>query len=173
MILAGYTETDPAALDALAMHAPGAQRTDTSASLYAYWEAVRRQWDGREDLIIIEQHIIIHGDVLPQFARCRSQWCTFPYEITAPRNWLYEGIGCARFTAALQREVPAAVIEASYGSCYRCTADGSTGRSRSLRPGCWAHLDGEISHVLKQAGFACCVHEPAVLHCKVPRPAAA
>jgi hypothetical protein len=109
-----YARLYPETARALRLHVPPRWLTliDTSGSDYAYWDALKTQWTGEDDLVIIEQDIEIHGDVLASFATCREHWCSFCYflrvgETTCP---LGESLGCTRFSAELQKAVPPELI---------------------------------------------------------------
>lgn len=85
---------------------------DVSGSPTDYWDAIKERWTGEDDLVTIEQDIEIHGEVLPSFIKCRQHWCSFAYflrvgQMDCP---LPESLGCTRFSAELQRMVPASLI---------------------------------------------------------------
>ena len=73
---------------------------------------------------------------------------------------VYEtGAGCARYSAGLQRAVPAAEIDQSahWDGCTQC------------QPGCWAglcwhHLDAYLAAAFGRHGVQPCLHEPHVGH---------
>lgn len=88
----------------------GVEIVDMSGDDYAYWDAISERWDGTDDLLIIEQDIVIHGGVLPQLRDCPGDWCVFPYPIFGGER-LTQGLGCTRFSAALQRKVPVTDFE--------------------------------------------------------------
>lgn len=127
---------------------PHAEHVDTAASSYAYWDALEARWDGTGDLLTIEQHIVVHDQVLPQLDGCDADWCVFP------AGGQLHGLGCTRFSAALQVKVPATEIRA---------------RARRQCPHCgaphFAFIDGPILDALRDAGYdQPCVHEPPVSH---------
>lgn len=105
-----YAKLHPATLASVNAYAPQAIFEDTSADDYAYWRAMRRHWTGEEDLVVIEQDLEIHEDVIPSFIRCYEQWCVYEYEMAVPLGWLRESFGCTKFSAALQRAVTADMI---------------------------------------------------------------
>jgi hypothetical protein len=127
---------------------PHAEHVDTSASSYAYWDELEKRWDGSADLLVMEQHIVVHDQVLSQLEACPGDWCVFPF------GGQRHGLGCTRFSAALQQQVPAAAIRA---------------RARRKCPHCgaphFAFIDGPILDALRAAGFEePCIHEPPVDH---------
>lgn len=90
---------------------------------------------------MIEHDIEIHAGVLPSLAACDRDWCTFPYPQQPGLNFACtQALGCARFSAALQRAVP----------------------FPPETP--WDGLDGAIATALIAAGRAVHVHWPAVTH---------
>jgi hypothetical protein len=125
-----FTSLHPATEWSVNRHAPGAIFEDTSENDFAYWRAIKKHWTGDEDLVVIEQDIEIHEDVIPSFIKCYEPWCVFVYEMGAPQCWLNESFGCTKFSAKLQRAVPAADI---------CDGDHV-----------WAGLDIALSQKLKQ-----------------------
>lgn len=121
---------------------------DVSGDDFGYWKALTERWTGREDLIIIEQDIVIHDTVLPQFMMCPCEWCVFPYPIFTDGERLTEGLGCTRFSALLQQRVSAAEF-VLYGS------EGVP----------WNFLDAVIAERLKrERGLRSHVHAPDVGH---------
>lgn len=85
---------------------------NTSADNYAYWDALKQYWTGEDDLVVIEQDLEIHNDVLPSFIKCHEHWCSFCYflRVGVTAAALGESLGCTKFSAELQRAVPAEVI---------------------------------------------------------------
>jgi len=133
-------------------HIPGAEHVDTSASSYAYWDEIEKRWDGTVDLLLIEQHIIVHDQVLPQLEACDGDWCEFLHQMSG--GGLVSGLACTRFSAALQLKVPATAIRA---------------RARRKCPHCgaphFAFIDGPVYEALQAAGHpGPHIHEPPVTH---------
>jgi hypothetical protein len=120
----------------------------------AYWNAILERWNGEEALMVIEHDIEIHEGVVPGFRECEQPWCAHAYEITTPGNWTTRALGCTRYSAEAQRIVPPDTILAVAHSCSRC--DG--------KPGCWAHIDGQIAQALEEAGVSVHEHRPPVTH---------
>ena len=146
----------PGTATALAKHAPGAQiiRID-AGDITQPWTTYAGYW-GKDDLVVIEQDVIIHADVLPQFEACPEPWCLFPARHYATGGgWMTTGIMCNRFRKEFMQAVPVEAIEAQGGSCNRCWG---------LEPKCWAHLDGKTREAGEAAGFKIHVHWPSVGH---------
>ena len=149
-----YANLHPATKAALAAFAPDAEMADTSASIYAYWEAISSRWTGADDLLIIEQDIEIHAGVLPGLAACPRPWCVYPYQIHDRGTLLDFGLGCTRFRAGAQQAVSTGAIQSQPGECSECHG----------APGCWRHLDCKITWAMHAAGITQCVHWPGVQH---------
>lgn len=106
--------------------------------------------------MVIEQDVIIHGDVLPQFAACPEPWCLFPARHYAtPGGWMTTGIMCNRFRREFMEAVPVEAVEAQGGSCGLC---------RGVNRKCYLHLDGRTREAGEAAGFKLHVHWPSVGH---------
>jgi hypothetical protein len=155
----------PSAIRALQAYAPGFELVDVSGDDYAYWGQIRARWTGEKDLVLVEQDVEITADVLPGFIGCPSPWCTFRYRYW--RTWppSADACGCTRYSARLQREIPARVIEAGWGTCGACCGpDGRPGYGSPPRPGCWRHVDAAILTAFQEAGFKqSCRHESPLL----------
>jgi hypothetical protein len=157
-ILLGYTNEglDPDTRDQVAA-LDGAELVDVSADDFAYWRAIEERWTGTEDLLIIEQDMIIHDEVVPQLLACPQQWCVFPYPIFNSGQRLTQGLGCTRFGAALQRQIPAAEFERD-GKLRNIIDPGLTGVP-------WQFLDLVIAGRLRLGhGLKPHVHTPDVEH---------
>ena len=142
-----YADHMPSFL-AVITYIPQAEHVDTAKSSYAYWDELEKRWDGSADLLVMEQHIVVHDQVMPQLEACRSDWCVFPF------GGQQHGLGCTRFSARLQQTVPASVIRA---------------RARRKCPHCgslhFAFIDGPILDALRASGYQDpCVHSPSVDH---------
>ena len=106
--------------------------------------------------MVIEQDVIIHADVLPQFEACPEPWCLFPARHYAtPGGWMTTGIMCNRFRREFMEAVPVEAVEAIYGSC---------GAVRRREPEVLGHLDGKTREAGEAAGFKIHVHWPSVGH---------
>lgn len=153
-VLCAFTGLHPATAAALALYAPDAGLVDVSGSKFDYWHAIRDRWDGTQDLVIIEQDIEIHAEVLPSFAACPEPWCTFSYPIFRTSVDLTIGLGCVRFSAGVQRMVSAEKIAEGFVLCATCKGGG-----------CWWHLDSRIAELLKyKAGLRQHVHGTVTHH---------
>ena len=147
----------PATAASLAAYAPGAEIIPIpAADISRPWADISARW-GTGDLLYIEQDIILHADVLPQFEACPEPWCLFPHpHHSHPDGELHAtGMGCNRFREEFMRAVSVEAVEAVYGSCSRCGG---------VNPKCWAHLDGRINEAGEAAGFRLHVHWPPVGH---------
>lgn len=143
----------PDAVAALEKYAPQAETPDVAGDNYAYWREIRKRWTGERDLIIVEQDIEIGPDTISSLENCGQDWCTFAYPIFRSRVRLRVGLGCTKISAGAQRKVTAAAIAGGFTSCAACRGKG-----------CWWHLDGRISHMLKRAGFFPHVHGDVIHH---------
>ncbi len=157
-----WTDLHPAAQRALPVDAELVWVGDSDT---AYWRELSKRWDGSDDLMVIEHDIEIHADVVPQFTRCPSDWCCFPYqygprwpgdhEINAwPGDQIIIGaLGCTRFSAELQRFMPIDTIAASVSA-----TDG-------MPPSpLWHYCDLYIRRALTRADIKVCQHTPLVTH---------
>jgi hypothetical protein len=146
----------PATAASLAAHAPDTLIIPIPAGdISRPWSDYAERW-GEDDLVVIEQDVIIHADVLPGFERCPEPWCLYPARHYAQGGgWMLDGIMCNRFRVEFMRAVPVEAVEAVYGSCSRC---------RGRNPKCFAHLDGRTREAGEAAGFKIHVHWPSVGH---------
>lgn len=159
-VLCCYTDLRPGTRAALAVHAPAAELVDVSGDPFAYSAQLTSRWDGTAALVVVEHDIVIHDAVMPAFAACPEPWCLYPYWLRPGGPWLAHGLGCARFTAAVQRLVPAAELLAPRSAgCEVCAWAGSP-----VRPGCWRHVDACVAWALDAAGVRPHVHQPGVGH---------
>lgn len=130
--------------DTAAALPPGAELVPTPDD-YDYWRELARRWDGSDDLVVIEHDIVIHDQVIPQFAACGSPWCTFPYFYGPdhdPSRVVYETPGCAKFSADCQRRFPLPPVSAP-----------------------WPQVDGILCNLLRvENGLSACQHRPWVTH---------
>ncbi len=151
-ILCCYTQLHWATRFTLTAFAQGHQidleLTNVSANDKLYWRNIERCWTGKQDLMIVEQDIEIHGDVIPAFQSCPSLWCTFPYRLGGPDNLLETGLGCVRFRKEVQRAVtPESIQELAYGPRED-----------------WKYIDGKVASAMAILGVKVCVHQPPVKH---------
>lgn len=154
-ILYCYTRPHPRSVASVeAFAGPHVEYVGVLGDLMGYWKAVSKRWVGQEALAVIEHDIEIHEGVMPGFLECKQPWCAFAYEISAPGNWTARALGCTRYSAEAQRAAPADVIEAVPHSCSRCSG----------KPGCWAHIDGQIAQALEETGLSVHEHRPPVTH---------
>lgn len=143
---------------ALRLHAPQARIKFIDAdNIEEPWTTYRQYWEKAEDdLLIIEQDIVIHEDVIPSFEECPEPWCLFPFPHYSRDGALMDsGIGCNRFRREFMEKVTAEDVESQYASCNRCGGS---------NPRCWAHLDGRTNDAGHAKGFGIHVHYPPVGH---------
>src|SRR5580698_1326044 len=148
----------PSCRRALARYAPDAVVIPCAVEdNNAWWREISARWTGVEGLLLIEQDIRIHADVIPQLEACPEPWCVFPFPRPEAHYLLQDrGIACTRFSAEFQRLVTVAEIEAVPGSCWEC---------RGVDRKCWRHVDGRIKAAAEAAGFAePHLHWPPVIH---------
>lgn len=150
MILAPYTRLHPVTARLLNRYAPGHERVRIDpADSEAYWRLLADQWHEPGDLLIVEQDVGIHADVVESLAACPEPWCGFPYPIGAQ---LLVCLGCTRFTAELKAAEPD-LLEA-------VGQDGTGG----LPARAWQRLDVRILDHLRERGYRQHEHHPAVKH---------
>jgi hypothetical protein len=140
--------------NSISEHAPQT-RIIPVTGLTGAWDAYKSFW-GEDDLMVIEQDIILHEDVIPQFEGCPEPWCLFPFRYMPGMDFLDTGTGCNRYRKEFMQEVPPDAVEAIFGSCPRCNG--------GENPGCWAHIDGRLHEAGEKAGFRIHVHWPSVGH---------
>ena len=143
----------PGAMAALTAHVPQAEVIDVTGDSYAYWREIRSRWSGDHDLIIIEQDIEVGPGTVASLEECDQDWCVFAYPIFRRKVRLRVGLGCTKVSAAAQRAVSARDIAEGFALCRDCKGQG-----------CWWHLDGRISALLKKAGYAPHVHGDVTHH---------
>lgn len=150
-----YTKVEDRSFAALKKFAPQAELVDTSGSIYDYNEAIASRWTGESDLVVIEGDKEITADVLPSFANCESYWCSYAYLIFPKiiEREVEIGLGCARFSAKLQRlinpneflcEDPTYIFGAACDICFG--------------KGCWKFLDARIADAIRGHGINVCCH---------------
>jgi hypothetical protein len=170
----------PAADQALRQHAPGWTATWTGPDTGGYWREFSRRWDGSDDLLCVEQDVVIHDQVIPQLLACPQPWCTFGW-VSSNGNASTRWLGCTRFSAQLQRELPLDQLRCPaihppserckgifcdigtripVGSCYsrhhECNDCGSW---------CHAHMDSIFPAIMMHLGTSSPhIHTPPVRH---------
>jgi hypothetical protein len=116
-------QQSPSAYRSLLRYAPigSLELVDVGNDVSSYWHAIRDRWNGEDDLVTIEQDNIITGEVIPSFQECEKKWCSFSYlgppgmsfDDSGQGRVLKKSLGCTRFSAELQREIPASMISDS------------------------------------------------------------
>ena len=133
----------PKALEALERFAPDTERVDTTGPENTYWLEICKRWDGSDDLVFIEQDNEITAEVLPSFAECEQDWCTFSY-VGLYNNMLERSLGCTKFSAALQRRFPHEMI-AGPGMAWHLI-DLRIGKLFTDLHGLQCHIHGSVNH---------------------------
>ena len=103
-IICCYTALHPRTITALLNYAPAVEfiRVDPNDD-YSYARAIQEHW-GKDDLVIVEQDIEIHAQVLADFEKCDHDWCLCAYQVREEiLDWC---IGCVRFSLAAQQKAP-------------------------------------------------------------------
>lgn len=85
---------------------------NVSAGVFDYWYEIKSRWRGEFDLMIVEQDNVIQYDTYGSFLHCSHPWCSFQYIVASAfqKDFLCDSMGCAKFSAQLQRDVPIDVI---------------------------------------------------------------
>jgi len=132
---------------------PDAERVYTGPGTHDYWHALAARWNTGQDLVVIEQDVIIHDQVIPQFAACPEPWCSFAYEV-GPGQHCWWWLGCTRFSAQLQAAVPLTVEQP--GECL----------TRTCGPWpCHRHMDVILQPIMRHLGQQQPhQHEPDIRH---------
>ena len=152
-ILCCYTAIKLPTLDALELYSTGnVEYVCTEDDPFGYWREIKSRWDGKEDLVVVEQDVEIHDTVLKEFTECSEPWCCFSYRIFGQRNCSV-GLGCTKFSAQLQQEVSLDILTERFSRCEFCEGKG-----------CWWHLDGPMLQFLQSKGYKQHIHQPEVKH---------
>jgi hypothetical protein len=150
VILVPYTRLHPATARLLNTHAEDHRRVRLDpADPSAYWTLLAATWRQPGDLVIVEQDVGIHADVIPGLAACREPWCGHPYPIG---EQLLVCLGCTRFTAELKAAEP---------DLLDVVGEDGTG---GLPARHWQRLDVRILDELRRRGYAQHRHDPPVAH---------
>ena len=136
-----YGRLDPRTDRSVDLYAPGHERADTSGDQTNYWREISSRWNGKEDLILIEQDNEIGPDTIPSLEECEYDWCTFSYQ--GLFGILEQSLGCTKFSAALQRRFPKETI-AGPGMLWHLI-DLRIGKLFGMH-GLKCHVHGEIPH---------------------------
>jgi hypothetical protein len=112
-----YTNLSKGTERTVRVYAPEAEFVKTEGD-YGYFDFLNEQWNGESDLVIIEQDIEITEEVIPSFRDCSEQWCVFSYQGPPDMGYLHRSIGCTRFSASLQKEMPI-LFSSNYVRRYR------------------------------------------------------
>jgi hypothetical protein len=166
----------PPALSAVRRYAPQATHVYTgpagAGDPCAYARKVAGYW-GRDDMLFIEHDIVIRKNTVRDLARCPNDWCAFSYGVGRNHYDLRFGLGCTKFSLAVQRQIPYARILTHNarnngadgtpmlaGDCPVCILrDGAYCEDCGDSGACWASQDVWLRHELMRLGFAePCVH---------------
>lgn len=117
---------------------------------YDYARVFANWWNRGTDLIVLEQDMVPDYGWCLRFQTCPHPFCTHYYRCnTAAKAY---GLGCARFTAALQATVP---------SLGQQAASGGAGR-----PACthWRALNERVIDLCRHFGAPAHIHTDDVTH---------
>ncbi len=152
-VLCCTAQPHPEAMAALKAYAPQAEIIDVTDDKFGYWREISARWTGERDLVIVEQDIEIGENVIRSLEECDQDWCCFAYTIFRRKVRLRVGLGCTKISAAAQRKVSAREVSEGFALCKDCKG-----------AGCWWHLDGRVSAMLKKAGYSPHVHGDVTHH---------
>ncbi len=144
IVLCCYADLHPKTKRSVESYAPTARFVNTSRSPYAYRDALQNWWIGEQDLIVIEQDIEITPDVIKSFTGCRKKWCVYSYQGPPHKGYLYRSLGCTRFSARLQRQIPFENF-IPYSMMYK-TVDVNIARVLWTLNGIHPHVHGHVQH---------------------------
>jgi len=131
------------------------EMVETGHDPSAYWHELRRRWNGEDDLMIVEQDNVITAEVIPSFNMCDEPWCCYEYigppgmdiDGTGEMRILRKSLGCTRFSAQLQEDVPAVTISENDYFIWHLL-DMRIASMLEIR-GYSPHVHGAIKHVHK------------------------
>jgi hypothetical protein len=110
---------------------------------FNYGRMLKEAFLAGEPFVLIEQDIILHELVMPEFEECREPWCSFPYG-AGEGSKLTESLGCIWYSAEL---LAAITKDAPY---------------LGITP--WWGCDGVVARIIHDAGFRVHTHYPQVGH---------
>lgn len=116
----------------------------------AYYCLLRDLWAAGETFTLVEHDIVVTGEALDSLDECDSDWCACPYPYV--NGWVFAGLGCTRFDAAIVRRHP---------DLMGVVADMS---DDTHPPRHWCRLDAWISNELTRRGERRCETHPQVGH---------
>lgn len=122
------------------------------ARIFASW------WNRGSDLVILEQDMVPHFGWMLEFQSCPKPFCTHYYDCNALEKAY--GLGCARFSAALQATVPSLGQQAAGtvggrapGTHWRALNERVIDLCRHFRAAPHIHPD-DVEHLHDYAGEA-------------------
>jgi hypothetical protein len=131
------------------------------------WDIIKQYW-GQDDLVLVEQHKILHGAVFPDFENCSRAYCLNPHELMLHGNWARQSIGCVRWRKELQQRVTVEDIEAKHDWLANSSLKGYEDVICEAGGGiCWQHTEFAILWAAKAKGYRVHEHWPGVLHNKL------
>jgi hypothetical protein len=158
-----WADVFPEAVELL-KHAPDTLMRSVVSDNQAYWREFSRDWDGSSDLMTIEHDVGLHADVVPDFEACDDSWCWYDYQ-AGPHGASASGLGCTRFSAEIQRAVPAGVIEAGHREFITRP---NPARCPDCHPLHWSHVNVSLFRTLRAYGYTPHQHTPPCAHFKTP-----
>lgn len=152
-VIAPYNKREKRSQLALEKYAPEAEWINTSASIYAYGEAIAERWTAEDDLVVIEADKEINAYVIPSFASCSSYWCSYSYYVFPPtfQREVSIGLGCVKYSVVAQQTITVDEFicedDWRFSPCSFCNGKG-----------CWMHLDARIAQALRSHKVNVCCH---------------
>lgn len=124
-----------------------------------YANALMNRWDVDDDIMVVEQDIEIHEDVIRSFELCQNVWCCFRYEYLPPGEYVAP-LGCTRF-----RKEKTVRAEEIGTHPFRGFDPRYPGLSMAAMPSlAWYQLDMAVFAAMMAHGYRPCVHKPDVKH---------
>jgi hypothetical protein len=152
----------PEAFDALRRHAwADCEVVYTGPGDGDYWRPFARHWDNPDgDLLVVEQDVVLHEQVVPQLESCPEPWCEFPHPNREDiRSMMQMSLGCTRFSAALRARARSSdILERARLDDHPAHGWAAPGVLR------WDHIDGPVFRTLLATGYSWHEHQPPVRH---------
>jgi hypothetical protein len=107
-VICCYVNLHPKTRESIENYAPNHEFIDVSSDDFAYWRALKANWNQGHDLMVVEQDNAINPDTVANFDACEDDWCVCPYYVlNQGGKWgdVIESLGCVRFSAVLQSRV--------------------------------------------------------------------
>jgi hypothetical protein len=159
-----YSARFQPSLDAVRRYAPRATRVWTGPMrgpdpcLYA--KKAAGFW-GRDTMIYLEQDIVIGKNTVRDLARCPRDWCVFSYGVGHNGFPMRFGLGCTKFSLALQQQLPYQRVlthnarnnRGRGGDCPACKTRTGIYCESCGDSACWQSQDTWIRHELMLLGI--------------------